>query len=170
MLNYKEDFTLLGLPETASADEIKRAYFVKAKEVHPDTSDAQDDKQFIELTNAYQRLIYESKYGRIDQNDPRNDPRSAEYWDIRKRPQKSEEQKRREAEQDEKRRVQERAILRKMAVGIVLGLWFGTIFPALFVGSGEMANLCVCDKCVLKRVRNNPATSYILKDMEKRQS
>jgi len=171
VLNYKEDFTLLGLPETATADQIKRAYFVKAKAVHPDTSDIQDNRQFIELQNAYERLIYESKFGKIHESDPRNNPQSPEYWDLRKRPPKSEAEKQKEQAYEEKRKIIEKQLLRRMAIGIVLGLWFGTIFPALFVGSGEQVDLCVCDKCILKRVRSNPSTSYILKDVvERRQS
>ena len=33
-----EDYHTLGLPENASKDEVKAAYFSKAKEFHPDSS------------------------------------------------------------------------------------------------------------------------------------
>ena len=36
-LLYKEDYTRLGIPQNATKDEIKSAYFVKAKQLHPDT-------------------------------------------------------------------------------------------------------------------------------------
>ena len=34
-----------------------RAYFQKAKDVHPDSSDAVDDTAFIELKTAYERYL-----------------------------------------------------------------------------------------------------------------
>jgi len=172
VFDYKEDFTLLGIPQNSTADEIKRAYFKKAKEVHPDSSDQKDDTKFIELTNAYERLINESKYGTssYDSTDPRNDPRCKEYWDLRKRPPKTEEQIQKERESKRRRKAQEKKMFRRMAVGIILAVFFGTIFPALFVGQGEQVDMCVCNKCMLKRVRSNPSTVYVLRDIEMRRS
>ena len=33
---YREDYIRLGIKENASKEEIKAAYFVKAKQLHPD--------------------------------------------------------------------------------------------------------------------------------------
>jgi len=166
---YKEDYVKLGIPENATAEQIKSAYFLKAKEVHPDSSDEKDDARFIELTEAYNRLMYESKFGtgQIPDNDPRNDPRKPEYWDLRKRV-KSEEDIRREQEIIMQNKIKEKALIRKSLIFLLVGVFFGTIFPALFVGDGEYKEMCVCDKCMLERLRRNPSTTYMLtKDPKK---
>jgi len=138
------------------AEQIKSAYFLKAKEVHPDSSDEKDDARFIELTEAYNRLMYESKFGtgQIPDNDPRNDPRKPEYWDLRKRV-KSEEDIRREQEIIMQNKIKEKALIRKSLIFLLVGVFFGTIFPALFVGDGEYKEMCVCDKCMLERLRKS---------------
>lgn len=59
-----EDLRTLGLAENATKDEIKAAYFTKAKQFHPDssTSGSQGSAEFQKLNEAYKRLMYESKF------------------------------------------------------------------------------------------------------------
>ncbi|XP_023342538.1 dnaJ homolog subfamily C member 4 isoform X3 [Eurytemora carolleeae] len=144
---YKEDYTKLGIPENSSIEEIKSAYFKKAKELHPDsrTDNLNEETDFIDLTNAYKRLVYESKFGTDSFNvtDPRNDPRRQEYWDIRKRTKSTKEIKV-EEEILRQRREKERTMLRKAFLGLMLGIFFGTIFPALFIGENDYKEVCTC--------------------------
>ncbi len=46
-------FEILGLPPSATLDEVKARYHQLAKQVHPDTSPTQDGRPFILLTTAY---------------------------------------------------------------------------------------------------------------------
>lgn len=49
-------YKILGVPPTASAAEIKRAYRQKAKLLHPDVSDKASEEAFHALTQAYEVL------------------------------------------------------------------------------------------------------------------
>lgn len=54
------DYAILGVSEMACFSEIKKAYRLKVKELHPDVSDGlasiQNHYQFIEVCKAYERL------------------------------------------------------------------------------------------------------------------
>lgn len=70
MADQKRDFyEVLGVPKTASADEIKKAYRKLAKENHPDLHP--DDKgceaRFKEINEAYEILSDPDKKARYDQ-------------------------------------------------------------------------------------------------------
>ncbi|MBK5928687.1 DnaJ domain-containing protein, partial [Rhodobaculum claviforme] len=55
----KRDFyDVLGVSRTAAADEIKKAYRRKARELHPDsnTADPQAEAKFKEINEAYEAL------------------------------------------------------------------------------------------------------------------
>jgi DnaJ-class molecular chaperone len=57
MDNYLRYYDILGVPPTASLDEIKSAYRRLAKQYHPDKNkDPDSSRRFIEITEAYQRL------------------------------------------------------------------------------------------------------------------
>jgi len=51
-------YRILGLPEDADLDDIKRAYRIKAKMYHPDISKGPNaHEKFIEVNEAYEFLI-----------------------------------------------------------------------------------------------------------------
>lgn len=54
----KKYFQILGLPETASQDEIKKKYRKLAMHIHPDRNQSPKAKEeFLQLTDAYEILI-----------------------------------------------------------------------------------------------------------------
>src|SRR5258706_9909406 len=56
--DIEEYYRVLGLTDTATLDEIKRAYRKKAKVFHPDKNKSPDAaEQFILFTEAYEFLI-----------------------------------------------------------------------------------------------------------------
>ena len=53
----RDYYELLGVSREASASEIKRAFRARARELHPDVSDAPEAEQrFREVTEAYEVL------------------------------------------------------------------------------------------------------------------
>eukprot|EP00960_Hanusia_phi_P031983 749596-Hanusia_phi.AAC.2 len=59
----KDLYEILGVPKSASSQEIKKAYFQKAKKLHPDVNkdDPKAQEKFSELNNAYEILSDEQK-------------------------------------------------------------------------------------------------------------
>ena len=57
-LQYKDYYAILGVPRTASADELKKSFRKLAREFHPDV--AKDKKRaeekFKEINEAYEVL------------------------------------------------------------------------------------------------------------------
>ncbi len=61
----KDYYEILGVPKTATEDEIKRAYRKLAHQYHPDKNGG-DDKKFKEINEAYQILGNKEKKEQYD--------------------------------------------------------------------------------------------------------
>jgi len=151
-LLYREDYDRLGIPSSATKQEIKAAYYEKAKNVHPDSLQRpENNKEFISLNEAYNRLTFDHKSIR-DLNDPRNDPHTREYWNLRYT-EKTEEQKRAEEKFDKESLEKDTKMVQKIGVGLLMAVFFGKIFPALFLFQDD--DECRCNKCKQNQVELN---------------
>lgn len=67
-MQYKDYYQILGVPRTASAEAIKKAYRRLARKYHPDVSkEANAEERFKELSEAYEVLRDSDKRSAYDQ-------------------------------------------------------------------------------------------------------
>jgi curved DNA-binding protein len=67
-MRYKDYYQVMGVPRTASQDEIKRAYRKLARKYHPDVSKEKDaEERFKELQEAHEVLRDPQKRAAYDQ-------------------------------------------------------------------------------------------------------
>jgi len=190
MSHDKSDYEILGIKPNASKSEIKAAYFKKAKEFHPDTENTKDASHFMQINEAYKRLIYvKNIHGKTfpsrkkdlhNENDPRvrefwrredpfGDPGSREYWEMRNRRTKN---MREQFEEEMKWKKAQRE--RDLGSGLRTTLIIYFVIFFLCVMSFRPPTLktlvdrdpvdgCRCEKCALKEMQNNPKTSRIIK-------
>lgn len=69
MADKRDYYEVLGVDKSASASEIKKAYYKLAKQYHPDVNpgDAEAEKKFKEINEAYAVLSDEDKKAKYDQ-------------------------------------------------------------------------------------------------------
>src|SRR3569623_694127 len=60
-MDYKDYYKILGVPRTASADEIKRAYRKLAREFHPDKNKAKGAEDKIKEINEANEVLGDEK-------------------------------------------------------------------------------------------------------------
>ena len=71
----RDPYDVLGVPRTATDDEIKKAYRKLAKQYHPDVNKASDaEAKFKEVQNAYDTIMNRNSnpYGSFTQNTYQN--------------------------------------------------------------------------------------------------
>jgi curved DNA-binding protein len=68
-MNYKDYYKILGVPQTATTEEIKRAYRKLAVKYHPDKTrgDKAANEKFLEINDAHQVLSDPEKRKKYDQ-------------------------------------------------------------------------------------------------------
>jgi curved DNA-binding protein CbpA len=71
-----DDYDLLGVNKHASRDEIRRAYRQKIVRVHPDKTKSDSSDEFMNLTEAFNRIINTES---LEQHLERSEPLANRY-------------------------------------------------------------------------------------------
>jgi len=66
MLTNKDYYKILGVPRSASAKDIKKAYYQLAQKYHPDKNQSGDKNKFQEVSEAYEVLGDDAKRKQYD--------------------------------------------------------------------------------------------------------
>ena len=66
-MTKRDYYEVLGVSKSASAEEVKKTFRNRARQLHPDNKDSGDEAAFKELAEAYEVLSDEST------NEPRSD-------------------------------------------------------------------------------------------------
>lgn len=69
MNKFKEAYAVLGLDESASVDDIKRAYRLLALKYHPDKNGSASNEQFILVKDAYELLMNTRNSSRVAEDN-----------------------------------------------------------------------------------------------------
>ena len=78
MASTPDYYKTLGVPRTATADEIKKAFRKLARKHHPDAGG--DEAKFKELNEAYEVLSDEKKRALYDQYGTANENQIPQGW------------------------------------------------------------------------------------------
>ena len=90
-----------------------------------------------------------------------------EYWQIRKRT-VSEETRKAENDRIQQEKSKEKVIIRRGTTWLLVGVFMGTIFPAMFVGQDDYSddhystNGCQCRGCTLSRMERSPGAQRMM--------
>ena len=69
-MNYYDAINILNLDKEYTEKQLKRSYYIKALQFHPDKNNGEDDK-FKEIVDAYEYLLREKEVN-VDVNDGEN--------------------------------------------------------------------------------------------------
>jgi len=179
-LSYiREDYETLGIKPGATKSEIKKAYFEKAKTFHPDANKSNNSKEFLKISEAYNRLMGKSfDYKNMNYKQGGSDPRMRENWNRNPREQQRQQQFYYEEMKNNKYRGggsrNAMAARAGRAIQASLPSFFSFVF--LFFLLRIMMDMsqprthqynpesgCRCGDCVLEEMKQNPRTSQLLK-------
>jgi DnaJ homolog subfamily B member 9 len=155
----EDHYKILGIKQSATPEEVKKAYFVMAKKYHPDKGDETEISKFHEVAKAYKvlsdretRKVYDLSLG-ISAKEEKKEAKNADPQVAR---QPMRENKRASYRDDELKEFQRNryksAVLRVVftslflgiiggGLGVILGgLWFLGSIAGVFIGFSYSIN------------------------------